>query len=124
MMGSRRLVGYLAVQFIVGAGSFVLPLAAGRAVQLLVGAAGLIVLLAAVVVRRPTRPVGWWLLALSGALSLATAVAVAVAHGLGRGELVADVPQFVLVIVALFALAAGLLVLGWRTVGSRGWDAL
>src|SRR5215470_10340246 len=123
-MGDRRLVGYLTVQFVVGAGSFALPVSAGRAVQLSVGAAGSLVLLAAVVVRRPTRPVGWWLLALSGALSLAVAVAVAVANGLGRGELMVSVTQFVLLILALLALAAGLVVLGWRTVGSRGWDAL
>jgi diguanylate cyclase (GGDEF)-like protein len=124
MMGDRRLVAYLAVQTVVGAGSFALPISAGRVVRLSVGAAGLVVLIGAVVVRRPTRSVGWWLIALSGALSFAAAVAVVVAYGLGRGERLGSVPQFVLVIVALFALAAGLVVLGWRTAGGRGWDAL
>jgi diguanylate cyclase (GGDEF)-like protein len=124
MMGDRRLVAYIAVQAVAGAGSFALPVSAGQAVRLSVGAAGLVVLVVAVVVRRPTRRVGWWLLALSGALSLAAAVAVAVADKLRHAGLLERVPQFVLVILALFALAAGLVVLGWRTVGSRGWDAL
>jgi diguanylate cyclase (GGDEF)-like protein len=68
--------------------------------------------------------VGWWLIALSGALSIAAAVEIAGVYGLGSGELLSSVGQFVLAILALFALAAGLGVLGWRTVGSRGWDTL
>jgi len=57
-------------------------------------------------------------------LTFPAAVAVAVADRLGRGEQLGGLWQFVLIILALFVLAAGLAVLGWRTVGSRGWDAL
>ena len=51
-------------------------------------------------------------------------VAVAVADVLGHGGHLGSVLQFVLTSLALFLLAVGLAVLGWRTVGRRGWDAL
>ena len=124
MMGDRRLVGYLAVLGVVGAVSFALPGSAGGAVRLLVGTVGVVSLVGAVVLRRPNRATGWWLIALSAVCAYSAAVAVAVADMLGHGRHLGSVLQFVLTGLALFLLAAGLAVLGWRTVGRRGWDAL
>src|SRR5262245_57673574 len=123
MRADWRLVGYLAVQGLVTAGSFALPGFAGGAVRLAIAAAGILGLVGAIVRRRPARPVGWWLLALGGAFSYAASVVIAGGYdGTGSGELLGSVGQIVLGILALCALAAGLGVLGWRTVGSRGWD--
>jgi diguanylate cyclase (GGDEF)-like protein len=123
MIGDRKLVAYLAVLALVGAGSFGLQGSAGEVVRLLVSTTGVVVLIGAIAFRRPRRSIGWWLIALSGVLSYSAVVAFEVADGSARGNM-EKVSHFVLIILALFALAAGLAVLGWRTVGSRGWDAL
>src|SRR5262245_31322467 len=123
MIGDRKLVAYLAVQAVVGVGSFGLPTSAGEVIRLLVGTTGVVVLVGALASRRPKRSIGWSLIALSGVLSYSGAVAFAVVDGSGNEDL-KILSHFVLIILALFALAAGLAVLGWRTVGSRGWDAL
>ena len=101
MAADWRLVGYLAVQGLVAAGSFALPPSAGGAVRLSVAAAGMLVLVAAIIWRRPARPTGWWMIALSGALPIAAAVMVAGMYGLGSGEVLRSVSQFVLAIVAI-----------------------
>jgi diguanylate cyclase (GGDEF)-like protein len=124
MRADWRLVGYLAVQGLVAAGSFALPPSAGGAVRLAVAAAGMLVLVGAIIWRRPARPVGWWSIASGGALPIAAAVMIAGMYGLGSGEVLRSVSQFVLAIVALFALAAGLGVLSWGTARRRGWDTL
>jgi diguanylate cyclase (GGDEF)-like protein len=124
MSGDRRLVGYLAGQGLVAAGSFALPLGPGGIVRLVVGTTGTVLLVGAILRRRPTRPAGWWLVALSGVLSVTAALIVAVTYGLGEGQRLGADVRSMLAIPALFALAAGLGVLGWRTAGSRGWDAL
>jgi diguanylate cyclase (GGDEF)-like protein len=124
MMGARRLIAYLAVQGVVSAGSFTLPASAGGPVRISVATAGLVVLVGAIRLRHPKRRGGWWLVTVSGALSYAVAVVIAIVYGFGRGERLGSVSQFVLVILALFALTAGLGVLGWRTAGRHGWDAL
>jgi diguanylate cyclase (GGDEF)-like protein len=124
MRAGWRLVGYLSVQGLIAAGSFAVPSAARGYLRLAVAAAGLLVLVGAIVRRRPVRPLGWWLIALSGVFSIADAVVVAGGFGLMTGVLLRGVGQFVLASLALFTLAAGLGVLSWRTVGSRGWDTL
>src|SRR5262249_8741653 len=85
---------------------------------------GLLVLVGALILRRPARPLGWWLVALSGALATGAAVEIAGVYGLGSGERLSSVGQFVLAGLAVFALGAGLGVLSWRTVETRGWDTL
>jgi diguanylate cyclase (GGDEF)-like protein len=124
MSGDRRLVGYLAGQGLVAAASFALPLAAGGAVRLGVGTFGILLLVGAILRRRPTRSAGWWLVALSGLLSVSAALIVAVTYGLGEAQRLGTDVRSMLAVPALVALAAGLLVLGWRTAGSRGWDSL
>src|SRR5262245_25523578 len=92
--------------------------------RLSVALTGVTVLIVALVVRRPKRRAGWWLIALSGVFAAAIAVAIAMQYGLGNGERLERAPQFTLAILSLLALAAGLAVLGWRNTGPRGWDAL
>jgi diguanylate cyclase len=124
MTGQRKLTTYLAVQGLAAAGSFLLPIVVGGAVRLSVALAGVITLIAAVLGRHPKRRAGWWLVALSAVFAAAIAVAVAIQYGLGHGERLDRISQFVLVILSLLALAAGLAVLGWGTADRRGWDAL
>jgi diguanylate cyclase (GGDEF)-like protein len=124
MTGDRKLVAYLAVAGAAAAGSFALPTPAGRALRFSIAAVAIGALIWAILRRHPQRPGGWWLVALNGGLSYGTAVLVAAAYGLGHEEGLDAVVQFVLVILALCALAAGLTVLTWRSSGRRGWDAL
>jgi diguanylate cyclase (GGDEF)-like protein len=120
----RKLIGYLAGLGVAGVVSFLLPAVVGGGVRLAIATIALVVLVSSVVVRRPRRGLGWWLIVLSAGLSYATGVTVGVVDGLGAGERLAGVGELVLVILALFALAAGLAVLGRRTMGTRGWDGL
>jgi diguanylate cyclase len=122
--GNRRLVAYLAIQGVIVAISYLLPVTAGGAVRLSVAIAGIGVLVWAVLVRRPSRRAGWLLVALSGLFALGQAVTIAALYGLGPGERVATVSQFALGLFSQLALAAGLVVLGWRSAGTRNWDAL
>ena len=123
-MGTRRLAAYLAVVGGVAAGSFLLPGAAGAVVRLSVAAAGIGVLVRAILVHRPNRRAGWWLVALSGSLTYGDGVLIAAKYGLGAGQRVGTVAQLVVAILALLALAAGLAVLGWRTPGTGSLDIL
>ena len=123
-MGNRWLISYLAVQTTLAAGSFALPDPASGAVQLSVVTGALLVLVGAILARRPKRVWGWWLIGLSAALTYAETLAVAAIYGLSRGQRVVTVWPLVLGILALLAFAAGLGVLGWRSAGSRGWDVL
>jgi diguanylate cyclase (GGDEF)-like protein len=120
----RRLVGYLAGLGVAAVGSFLLSPVVGGAVRLAIATIALVVLVSSVVLRRPRRGLGWWLIAMSAGLSYATGAVIGTINGLGAGERLAGVGELVLVILALFALAGGLAVLGWRTVGTRGWDGL
>jgi hypothetical protein len=121
---TSKLIAYLAVAGVVAAGSFALPDAAGVAVRLAVGAAGVGTLVRAILVRRPSRSPGWWLVALSGTLAFVAAVLVATTSGIGSDQRLATVSQVVLEVGAMLALAAGLAVLGWRSPGSGRWDTL
>jgi diguanylate cyclase len=124
VLGSRTLATYLGAQGVVVVLSLLLPDPAGGFVRLSSAGVGVGVLFGAVVVRRPRRRTGWWLVALGGSLFYAEALTIAVLSGLGPGERVASVRQLGLGIWGLLALAIGLAALGWRTVGRRGWDAL
>ncbi len=64
-MGTRRLGAYLAVMGVAAAGSFLLPDAAGGVARLAVAVAGIGCLVGAILVYRPSRRAGWWLVALS-----------------------------------------------------------
>jgi hypothetical protein len=108
---------------VVAAGSFLLPDPVGAALRLSVTAAGIGTLVAAVLVRRPRRQAGWWLIALSGSLTYASALAIVVTYGPRTGQRVASLPELVLVLVAGLVLAVGLAVLGWGSKGGR-WDTL
>ncbi len=123
-MGTGKLGTYIAAQGLVAAGSFLLPDPAGAVVRLSVGAAGIGVLVGAILVRRPRRQAGWWLIALSGSLTYGEALVIAATYGLGAGERLDTVPRLVLAISALLGLAAGLALLGWRSPGSGRWDTL
>src|SRR5262245_51758170 len=108
MTGDRRLVAYLAIAGVVAAGSFALPMSAGGVVRLSIATGGIVTLVVAVARRHPMRPLGWWLVALSGVLGFSVAIVVAVAYGQGHGEHLGRVLQFVLVILSLCGSAAGL----------------
>jgi diguanylate cyclase (GGDEF)-like protein len=120
---TRGLGTYLAIQGVAAAGSFLLPDPVGAALRLAVAAAGIGTLVAAVLLRRPRRPAGWWLIALSACLTYAAALAIVVKYGPGGGQLLASLSKLAVVVVALLSLAVGLAVLGWRSPGGR-WDAL
>jgi len=118
------MVAYLAIQGVIAAFSFLLPIVAGGAVRLSVAAAGILTLVWGVVRRRPNGRAGWWIVAAGGLLILGDAVTIAARYGLGAGERIASVSDFVLGLLALAALAGGLAFLVPGTVTSRGWHAL
>ena len=124
MAGTAKLGTYLGILSVAAAGSFLLPDGPGAAVRLSLAAAAVGVLVAAILVRRPPRRTGWWLIAVSGSLTYAAALAIVAVYGPGTGQRVASLPQLVLVIVALLASAAGLAVLGWRSSANGRWDTL
>jgi diguanylate cyclase (GGDEF)-like protein len=124
IVGTRRMGVYLATLGTVAAGSFLVPGPAGAVVRLSVAAAGIGVLVQAILVQRPNRRAGWYLIALSGCLTYGEAVLIAAKYGLGAGERVGTVTQLVVAILALVALAGGLAVLGWRTPGTGRLDTL
>lgn len=119
-----KLGAYLAVLGLVAAGSFALPSRPGGLVRLAILAVAIAVLVATIVRRRPPRQAGWWLVALSAFLALSEALIIVGTYGFGASERVETVPQLVLVILSLLALAAGLAILGWRNAGSGQWDVL
>lgn len=123
-MARRWTLGtYLAVQAAAAAGSFLLPDPVDAALRLSVAAVGVGLLVVAVLVRRPRRRTGWWLVALCGCLTYATALAIVASDGARSGLEVRSLAKLLLVVVAELALAAGLAVLGWRT-GEGRWDIL
>jgi diguanylate cyclase len=122
--GTRRMVAYLAIQGVVAAFSFALPIVVGGAVRLSVAGAGILTLLWGVARRRPRHRAGWWLISAGGVLIFGEAVTVAARYGLGAGERLESVADFILGLVALGALGAGLALLVPGTAGARGWHAL
>jgi diguanylate cyclase len=122
--GNRKMVAYLAIQGVIAAMSFLLPIVVGGAVRLSVAGAGILTLVWGVARRRPNRRAAWWLIAAGGVLIFGDAVTVAARYGLGAGERLETVGDFVLGLLALVALAVGLALLVPGSATSRGWQAL
>jgi diguanylate cyclase (GGDEF)-like protein len=118
------MVAYLAIQGVIAALSFLLPIVVGGAVRLCVAAAGIGTLVWGVARRRPRSRTGWWLIATGGLLIFGEAVTIAARYGLGHGERLASVADFVLGLLALVALAGGLALLIPGTASARGWHSL
>lgn len=121
--GTWRLGTYLAIQGVAGAGAFLLPDPAGAVLRFAVAAAGIGTLAATVLIRRPRRQAGWWLIVAGGCLTYAAGISLVVTFGPGSGQHLASLPKLVLVVAALLSLAVGLGVIGWRSAGGK-WDTL
>jgi diguanylate cyclase (GGDEF)-like protein len=121
---NRRVIAYLAMQGVIAALSFLLPIVAGGAVRFSVTAAGVLTLVGGVARRRPNHGVGWAFVAAGGLLVIGEVATVVSRYGLGHGEQLASVSDFVLGLLALAALGAGLALLVPGSARSRAWYAL
>jgi diguanylate cyclase (GGDEF)-like protein len=124
VQAGRRMVAYLGIQGVIAAVSFALPISLGGIVRLCVATAGIVTLVSAVARRRPNGQTGWWFIAAGGLLILGEAVTISVRYGPGAGERFESVSDFVLGLLGLAALAAGLARLVPGTATTRGWHAL
>jgi diguanylate cyclase (GGDEF)-like protein len=119
-----KVVAYLAIQGAIAALSFSLPIVAGGAVRFSVTAAGVLTLVWGVVRRRPNHRVGWAFVAAGGLLVIGEVATVVSRYGLGHGEQLTTVSDFVLGLLGLAALGAGLAMLVPGSARTRAWYAL
>ena len=115
---------YILVQFVLWLLVFALPHPARGYASTTAGALGILTLVIGVAWRKPTRLIGWWLVAASSLALLAAGTVTALRYGLEA--VVADAPLVPLTLVAasLLLLAAGLAVLGQRRNSTAGLSDL